>query len=76
LNLHTLDWDDELLEILGIPRAMLPEIGPSSGVIAETDPQWRPFMRRLQVLEIQLGRSGGALFTFGRGAATSPAATG
>jgi glycerol kinase len=30
MNLETLDWDDELLEIFGIPRAMLPEIKPSS----------------------------------------------
>jgi len=30
MNLETLDWDDELLQILGIPRAMLPEIRPSS----------------------------------------------
>jgi glycerol kinase len=50
LNLHTLDWDDELLEILGIPRAMLPEIGPSSGVIAETDPQW--FGRKIPIAGI------------------------
>ncbi|MDG2382409.1 MAG: glycerol kinase GlpK [Pirellulaceae bacterium] len=34
-NLHTLDWDDELLKILGIPRAMLPEVGPSSGKLGE-----------------------------------------
>ncbi len=30
MNLETLDWDDELLGILGIPRQMLPEIRPSS----------------------------------------------
>lgn len=30
MNLHTLDWDDELLALFGIPRAMLPEIRPSS----------------------------------------------
>ena len=30
MNLETLDWDDELLEIFGIPRQMLPEIRPSS----------------------------------------------
>ncbi|MFZ5915507.1 MAG: glycerol kinase GlpK [Chloroflexota bacterium] len=30
MNLHTLDWDDRLLDILGIPRAMLPHIRPSS----------------------------------------------
>ncbi|MGK2852552.1 MAG: glycerol kinase GlpK, partial [Microbacteriaceae bacterium] len=30
MNLETLDWDDELLEMFGIPRQMLPEIRPSS----------------------------------------------
>ncbi len=29
-NIHTLDWDDELLRVLDIPRAMLPEVLPSS----------------------------------------------
>jgi len=32
MNLHTLDWDDEMLQILGIPRKMLPEIRPSSAI--------------------------------------------
>lgn len=32
MNLKTLDWDDELLEAFGIPRAMLPTIKPSSEV--------------------------------------------
>ncbi|MFC4586329.1 glycerol kinase GlpK [Sphaerisporangium corydalis] len=30
MNLETLDWDDELLSFFGVPRAMLPEIRPSS----------------------------------------------
>lgn len=30
MNLETLDWDDELLGIFGIPRSMLPAIHPSS----------------------------------------------
>ncbi len=30
MNLHTLDWDDEILHALGIPRQMLPHIRPSS----------------------------------------------
>ena len=30
MNLKTLDWDDEILKILGIPRQMLPKIVPSS----------------------------------------------
>lgn len=38
MNLQTLQWDDELLQTLDIPRAMLPEIVDCSGPIAETDP--------------------------------------
>ncbi len=30
MNLETLDWDHEILDIMGIPRQMLPEIRPSS----------------------------------------------
>ena len=36
-NIHTMDWDDELLELLDIPRSMLPEVRPSSGVYGEVD---------------------------------------
>lgn len=32
MNLATLDWDDGLLSEMGVPRAMLPEIRPSSEV--------------------------------------------
>jgi len=39
-NIHTLDWDDELLAILDVPRAMLPEVRPSSGSFGQTDAQW------------------------------------
>ncbi|MCW2637918.1 MAG: glycerol kinase [Dactylosporangium sp.] len=35
MNLSTLDWDDELLDAFDIPRAMLPEILPSSYVYGE-----------------------------------------
>lgn len=31
-NIHTLDWDDELLALWGVPRAMLPEVRSSSEV--------------------------------------------
>lgn len=37
-NIHSGDWDDELLEILDIPRSLLPEIHPSSAIYGETDP--------------------------------------
>jgi glycerol kinase len=32
MNLETLDWDPDMLKIMGIPRAMLPDIKPSSAV--------------------------------------------
>ena len=37
-NIHTLQWDDELLTLLDVPRAMLPEVRSSSEVYGETDP--------------------------------------
>ena len=36
-NIHELKWDDELLDILGVPKSMLPEVRPSSEVYAHTD---------------------------------------
>ena len=36
-NIHTLDWDDELLELFGIPRSMLPEVCPSGHNFGCTD---------------------------------------
>ena len=38
-NISTLDWDDEILELLDIPRCMLPEVRPSSGIFGYTDTQ-------------------------------------
>ncbi len=38
MDLRTLDWDDELLELVGVPRAALPDIRPSSCVFGETVP--------------------------------------
>lgn len=37
MNLETLDWDDELLSIFNVPRAILPTIRSSSEVYASTD---------------------------------------
>ncbi|OFO52764.1 glycerol kinase [Nosocomiicoccus sp. HMSC059G07] len=36
-NIHTLKWDDEILEILNIPKKMLPEVKSSSEIYAYTD---------------------------------------
>jgi glycerol kinase len=38
LDINRGAWDDELLELFGIPRSMLPEVVPSSGVVGHTDP--------------------------------------
>jgi glycerol kinase len=38
-DIHRLDWDDELLGRLDIPRSMLPEALPSVGSFGTTDPQ-------------------------------------
>ncbi|MBT2659179.1 glycerol kinase GlpK [Bacillus sp. ISL-18] len=35
-NIYDLKWDDELLEILGVPKTMLPDVRPSSEVYANT----------------------------------------
>lgn len=35
-DIRRLDWDDELLSLLGIPRSVLPAVAPSSGVIGTT----------------------------------------
>ncbi len=36
-NIHTLEWDEELLELLHIPASMLPEVKPSSCVYGKSD---------------------------------------
>ncbi len=40
-NIHTLCWDEKLLELFGIPASMLPEVVPSSGIAATCElPGW------------------------------------
>ena len=36
-NIHTLTWDEELLELFGIPKSMLPEVYPSSHLYGYSD---------------------------------------
>jgi glycerol kinase len=38
MNLGTLDWDEDMLRIMEVPRAVLPSIRASSAVWCETDP--------------------------------------
>lgn len=35
-NIHTLDWDDDLLQLFDIPRNMLPELKPCDAMYGET----------------------------------------
>src|SRR5437773_919935 len=37
-DIHAQRWDDELLSLLRVPRALLPEVRDSSGVFGTTDP--------------------------------------
>jgi len=39
-NIYKGDWDDVILKELGVPRAMLPTVMPSSDVYGETDPEF------------------------------------
>jgi glycerol kinase len=39
-NIYTGDWDEVILRELGIPRAMLPQVLPSSGIFGEIDPEF------------------------------------
>jgi len=39
-NIYTKEWDDVILNELGVPRSMLPTVMPSSAVYGETDPEF------------------------------------
>lgn len=38
-NIHEKRWDSELLELLGVPEKILPEVRPSNAIDAYTDPK-------------------------------------
>lgn len=59
-NIHTLDWDDELLKIFDIPRSYLPEIKDTSGVFGYIDPQH--FFNQTCPITCLVGDQQGALF--------------
>lgn len=39
-NIHTLQWDTELLDLLNIPESMLPTVMPSSSILAHMHPEF------------------------------------
>jgi glycerol kinase len=58
-HLDRREWDDELLELFSIPRALLPEIVLSSGIVGEAQAEW--FGRSLPIAGIA-GDQQAALF--------------
>ncbi len=47
LNLHTGQWDEEMLRLFGIPRQILPEVRPSSGSFGEIADRAFPYGMRI-----------------------------
>ncbi|NNF64592.1 MAG: glycerol kinase GlpK [Acidimicrobiia bacterium] len=74
MNLSTLDWDDELLDAIGVPAAMLPEIRPSIGSFGTTT----GVLEGVEILGV-LGDQQAAMFgqaAFNRGDAKNTYGTG
>lgn len=72
-NIHTLDWDDDLLSLFTIPRSMMPQLLPCDSVFGETSVEGI-FAEPIQIAGV-LGDSHGALagqmcFEAGMGKAT------
>src|SRR6201997_4764329 len=69
-SLATLDWDDDLLELFGVPRELLPEIRPSGSYYGEGELLGRtlPIEGVAGDQQAALFASGGAKATYGTGA--------
>ncbi|WP_100406067.1 glycerol kinase GlpK [Bacillus solitudinis] len=59
-NIHTLEWDQELLDIFGIPHSMLPEVRSSNDTFGLVEDQ-TIFVKGLSISGV-VGDSQGALF--------------
>jgi len=49
-NIHTGDWDDELLKLFDVPRSLLPRVLDSAGEFGVTDAKW--FGREIPILGV------------------------
>ena len=58
-NIHTLDWDDDLLALFDIPRSMMPELKPCDAIYGESTCEGL-FSNPIQIAGV-LGDSHGAL---------------
>lgn len=59
-NIHTLNWDKELLDLFEVPESMLPEIKDTSGFFGYIDP--RHFFNRTCPITALVGDQQAALF--------------
>ena len=59
-NIHERKWDEEIMDLLGIPAALLPEVKPSSGLFGHTMTD-KPFGREIPIAGIA-GDQQAALF--------------
>ncbi len=59
-NIHDLCWDDTLLEILNIPKTMLPSVCPSSAIYTHTNPSL--FFNQKVAIASMIGDQQAALF--------------
>ena len=59
-NIHTLNWDKELLDLFEVPASMLPEIKDTSGFFGYIDP--RHFFNRTCPITALVGDQQAALF--------------
>ncbi|HEY8028573.1 MAG TPA: glycerol kinase GlpK [Gaiellaceae bacterium] len=68
-SLETLDWDDELLALFGVPRELLPEIRPSGALFGEAEllGLTLPIRGIAGDQQAALFAAGGAKATFGTG---------
>ncbi|MBL8061626.1 MAG: glycerol kinase GlpK [Anaerolineales bacterium] len=53
MNLKTLDWDDDILKVMGIPRAMLPQIKSSSEIYGTVGMGLAPVQGQSRGLSLQ-----------------------
>jgi glycerol kinase len=73
-DLNTLEWDDELLALFDVPRAILPEVLPSAGYVGEMDFAGKAIPLHALIVDQQAALFGQACFapgemkcTFGTG---------
>ncbi|WP_307847671.1 glycerol kinase GlpK [Metabacillus bambusae] len=59
-NIHSLEWDHELLELFTIPKSMLPEVKDSNDIFGETEDK-EILLSKLPISGV-IGDSQGALF--------------